>query len=187
MKTIEKVMLTIIIAGIAMKFLGIPGAGIILTLSVLLLSLLYYVLGFAFFNGIPISRLSEKNLTKTIPPRRMVGAIGAGLVISEILIGVLFKIQLWPLANLMLSIGLFLASIVLIIAVVRYLKKKDKLFYHPVFLRIGIALFIGFSLYFIPEISIVKLQFRNNPEVIQAYEKTGSLPGDTDSVPQDTN
>ena len=47
MRNIEKILGLAFLAGLIMKFTFIPGAGMVITISILLIETIYYFLGFA--------------------------------------------------------------------------------------------------------------------------------------------
>jgi len=169
MKTLEKVLGLLLMVGFILKLALISGSSILIVLPLLILSGIYFYLGFAFFNDIPLKVLFKKESYANISLFRILGTIGFGFSLSLITIGILFKIQLWKGANLDLLIGLVLISIITIVSLIKFLKNKDK-FYNRIFARIIII--GGFGLLFLltPEIKILKLQYRNHPRYIEAYE-----------------
>jgi len=52
MKTLEKILGVVVLLGLVLKVVFIPGASIILTLSLTILTLLYFPFGFALLNQI---------------------------------------------------------------------------------------------------------------------------------------
>ena len=177
MRNAEKILGLTFLAGLIMKFTFIHGAGIVITVSILSISIMYYFLGFALFNQIPLRAIFKKDSYKGKSSRRIIGAIGAGLAISMICNGVLLKIQDWPSGLSSLGLGLVLTSIVLVIAIVKFFKTRSN-YYILIFKRITVIGILGLILYFIPELSIVKFQFRNHPDYIKVYEQYVNNPKD---------
>jgi hypothetical protein len=67
-------------------------------------------------------------------------------------------------------IGLISTSIVLVIALIKFLKSKSN-YYTRIFKRIAIIGGFGLILFVVPELSIIKLQYKNHPLYIKAYEE----------------
>lgn len=149
MKKIELILGVIAIIGIVLKLFHIPGGAALTILSLLTLSVFYYVFSFALFNGIRLRDIFKKEAYKETNVRRIIGAILTGFDISTIIIGGLFKLQAWPGADVELLTGLVIAVIILIIAAIFYSRSKAE-FYKRIFGRIAIYGGIGLVLYFLP-------------------------------------
>lgn len=169
MRKLEKVLGLSIIISLFLKFQLIPYSGILLTLSLMTLALIYYPLGFAFFNEVRLRSVFKKESYKGITALRIIGAIGIGIGLSILCIGILFKLQHWGYSDINLMFGLIVTFIALIIVLIRLLKVKDN-FYTKILKRIMIMGGLGLILLFTPELSIIKIQFRNHPDYITMYE-----------------
>ena len=169
MRKLEKILGLVIIIAFVMKLALIPGGSILTVISLTILACIYYPLGFAFFNGIRLRQIFKKDSYKGITVLRIIEAIGVGIGLSVICIGILFKLQLWPGANTNLLTGLITTLIILIIALIRYLKSKSD-YYTLIFKRIAIIGGVGLIFTFLPDLTITKIQFRNHPDYIKAYE-----------------
>ncbi len=170
MKKFEKILGIVILISLIMKFSFIIGGDILTILSISLLILIYYPFGFAFFNQIRLRRVFKKDSYKGISGLRIIGAIGVGMGLSAICLGILFKLQHWPGSNINLLAGLVTTMIVLIIALIKYYKCKDN-YYKRIFKRIAIIGGLGLLLTVLPELTLEKIQFHNHPDYIKAYEK----------------
>lgn len=115
-----------------------------------ILSLFYFVLSLALFNGIHFKDILKKNSYQNISGKKLIGSVGLGIALSYIIIGIMFEIQSYPGADYILSIGIVSVGIIAIIAAVFYFKNKREAFYLRVFKRIVIYLIIGIILYFTP-------------------------------------
>jgi uncharacterized membrane protein len=141
----------------------------------MILACIYYPLGFAFFNKIKIKEIFKKSSYSDLSALRVLGAIGAGTALSTICVGILFKLQRWPGSDINLLAGLILSLIVLIIAIIRFVKSKD-LFYRQIFIRFSIIGIFGVLMYFTSTLSLVKIQYRQYPDYIKAYEEYSKNP-----------
>ena len=177
MRNTEKILGLTFLAGLIMKFAFIQGAGLVITVSILSIAIMYYFLGFALFNQIPLRAIFKKDSYKGKSTYRIIGAVGAGIGISMICNGILFKLQDWPFALSSLGWGLVLTSIILVIAIVKFFKTRSN-YYILIFKRIAVIGILGLILYFTPAMSIVKFQFRNHPDYIKVYEQYANNPKD---------
>ena len=176
---LEKILGIIVVIGLILKFTLIPGGGILLTLSLMTLACLYYPLGFALLNRIGFKQIFKKESYKGLSALRIIGAIGAGIAFSAICVGILFKLQHWTGANINLIAGLIPTLIVLVIALIKYLKAKGE-FYIGILKRIAIIGTLGLLFICISDLTIAKIQFRNHPDYIKAYEMYLDNPQDED-------
>jgi len=103
----------IIIIGCILKAFHLQGAAVMLTSGFLLFSLIFMPL-------IILSQLKEKKLIHAI----------AGLFLSTLIIGVLFKIMHWPFANFLISwsVTISLFGITPIYIISNYYTKTDDTF-----------------------------------------------------------
>ena len=180
MKLLEKILGVIIVIALIMKFAFIMGANILIVFAMSLLSVIYYPMGFAFFNGIRLRHVFKKTSYKGLNTWRIIGAIGAGMALSNLLIGILFKIMHYPVASLMLYSGIFTTVIILGISSVKYLKTKNE-FYKRILIRIAIIGGVALLLAIIPSMTITKLQYRNYPDYIEARQYWINHPNDEDA------
>ncbi len=127
MKKAEIILGIIAIAGIIMRLMAIPGGVILTLISLTVLSTLYYFLSFALLNGIRLRKIFKKESYAEINAQKIIAAILAGFSLSILTMGILFKIQSYPGANLMLIIGLVYIAIVALLSVTYYLRKKSAL------------------------------------------------------------
>ncbi|HRZ42067.1 MAG TPA: hypothetical protein P5228_05120 [Bacteroidales bacterium] len=169
MKKLEKILGLVIIIALLLKLVLIPGGSILTVISLTILACIYYPLGFAFFNGIRLRAIFKKDSYKGVSALRIIGAIGLGMGLAAICIGILFKLQHWPGGDTNLIAGLVTTLIILIIALIKYLKSKSD-YYKLIFSRIAIIGGFGLILAILPESTITKIQFRNHPDYIKAYE-----------------
>ena len=145
MRKLELITGIILIIALTMHFFLIPWISILFLFSSMILICLYYPLGFAFFNRIPIKHIFKKDSYRDISALRIIGSIGAGLGLSATCAGVLFKLLHYPGAELILLVGIVVNSITLLLAMIRYSKSKDT-FYTKIFKRIIVVGGFGFQL-----------------------------------------
>ncbi len=112
MKT-EKILALLALTGVILKFFHLEGATSLVFSSLFLLSVLYFPAAFYFF---PDKDMKQQNLALSIV---------AGIFLSVVPIGILFKIQHWEGAQLYLSVGL--VTIIVLLFVTYLLKTKAPL------------------------------------------------------------
>ena len=139
MKKLELIFTGLIFLGFIIRFTPIPGGSLTYTIGFLMLALLYYSLGFVYFNDIPIKKIFKKESYKGISVLRIIGAVGLGISLATVLIGILLLIHELPNGQQNLIIGLIFTGIVALISIYKLFKTKDK-FYKKALKRIG---FIG--------------------------------------------
>jgi len=169
MKTFEKIFWIIFVIGIIFKLKLWPFGATFITISLFPLYFFYLFFGFAFFNKIKLRNIFKKDSYKEISVLRIIGSIGAGIGLSAICIGILFKLMFWPEGDLRLYAGLIPTFTIAIIALVKFFRSKSD-FYKPILLRITIIGALGLPLCFVSDLEIVKFEYRNYPDYVKAYE-----------------
>ena len=175
MKKFELIVGLIAILGIFLKILHLPGSGILIMLTFAILSLFYYVFSFALFNGIELRDVFKNAFYKDTNAKRMIGAVGLGWTLSVIILGVLFKLQFFSGANMLLQRGLVTLVLILFIAIIFYFRNKAD-YYKRIFKRIAIYGGLGLVLYLTPTSTLVDMYYRNNPDYAELYKKVLASP-----------
>lgn len=160
-----------------MKLNFIPGGSIFALFALSTLACIYSILGFAIFNGIRLRQVFKKESYKGLTPLKIIGAIGVGWALSSTCMGILFKILQWSGAENILMLGLVQTLIVLIIALILFVKNKAP-FYKRIFKRIAIIGGFGLILSFVSNLTLVKIEFRNHPRYIEAFKEYQDNPED---------
>ena len=142
----EKSLGFVVIVALVFKYFHLQGGGILLTFSLMSLACLYYLFGFAFFNQIDLNGIFDKKSYQGISTFRILTAIGAGIGLSCICLGILFMFQHWPGANIILSAGLILTFIILFISLIRFFTTERADFYKLIFIRIAVIGGFGLTL-----------------------------------------
>jgi uncharacterized protein (TIGR02145 family) len=177
MKKLEKILGIVLIFALILKFNLITGHGILTVFSLTILSLIYFPFGFAFFSQIKLKRIFRKDSYQGLSALKIIGAFSAGIALSAVCMGILFRLQHYIGGELYLIIGLVSTFIVLIIALIKFVKNKTA-FYTRIFKRIAIIGGFGLILAIIPDLTIIKIAFRNHPDYIKAYENYMNNPQD---------
>ena len=97
----------------------------------------------------------------------MIGVIGLGFALSEIVIGILFKFQSWNGSTTYLIIGLIFTLIILLVALSAYSKNKASNFYKGIFARIFIVGGVGLLTLLTPSDLLRQVLHRDNPEILE--------------------
>ena len=175
MKILEKILAFGILISLILKFSLISGGDVLTLWTTLILACIYYTFGFLFFNQIRLRHIFKKASYKDVSALKIIFAIVTGLGLSIISLGSLFKLLNLSGADEMLMIGLIVTSIVLIISLTLFLKNNDTNSKFTLW-RVSIIGGIGVILMLTSELSIVKFQYRNHPDYIDAYAKYLSDP-----------
>jgi hypothetical protein len=177
MKKIELIFLLNVLFAIVAVLVNYPMAGQFLVVSVGILSVFYMYLGFTIFCDIPLSKMFKKETYADINKNRIVGAFALGMGISASLIGLLFKVLMWPNSQTQLQIGLVGLIVAGGISVWRFVLNKSD-FYIRVFIRLAIYIPVTAISLFIPKYAILEYQYRNYPAYVEAFKTNSENPND---------
>lgn len=165
------------IVGTAFRLLDISGGLVIITVSLSTLACFYYMFSFALFNDIRLRDIFKKTSYSNTSPKRIIVAIGLGSVISNVIIGSLFKTQVWPGSDPILKVGLPILGLILIVLLSRYyINKTDlnlKAFHVRAIKRILIYGGLGLILYLIPSSTFINA-FNIQSDEVQSIEEVTS-------------
>lgn len=171
MKKTEKVLTILMLTGAVMVYTDVAGGSILVTFPGLILSLLYFPLGFVLFNGISLKGIFKKISYAGTTTMDIVQAVIAGFVLSQALICVLYVVLHWTNMNLMGNIGLASSLICVLYAIVMLLLRKKKL-HREVLIRsvvIAIAIILGHFLF--KDISYVEREQKDFREFEQTHRQ----------------
>ena len=115
MKQLEKILIVIAVLGIILKLLDIQYSSLVLFISIVILSNIYFFLGFALFNNIRLRNILKPDSFNSIKPIRVVLTVGIGWGFSILSMGILFGILYYPMKVVFLVTGLILTTIFLLI------------------------------------------------------------------------
>ena len=165
MKLFEKITFALSLIGILLKLLLIRTGNPVLIISASLLSCIYFYFGFALINGVGFRAMFKKASYAPISGIRIVAGIGVGLFLSIVVIGSLFKLQIWMGSIEMITIGSTGLFVIFLAAGVVFLVKRKSLdaFYRGIFLRGAIAIIFAFIIFAIPSRSLIRIYHRDNP------------------------
>jgi len=168
---LEKIIGITALVGLILKYLLlISGVGIFITLSLVILADLYFLFGVALFNQIEFKQILKSDSYKEINKEQIIGSIGVGIALSMIFVGALFKLNHWPDSMVLLIIGTFISLVAAIVFIIKHFKTKEN-YYIRVLKRIAIIGTFGLILMCISNLTIARIQLRNNVDYMKAYEE----------------
>jgi hypothetical protein len=126
MKRLELIFALSSIISIGLNLFFISGGTFLVVCTLGTLSVFYFHFGFAIFNNIRLKGLFWKESYKEIRGLRIAGGIVAGAAISLATIGILFKIQNYPGAQIELIESAFFLLVVLVVSSIRVGVSKNK-------------------------------------------------------------
>lgn len=198
MKTTERILITIIVIGAVFKLLHWEGGDFFTLIGVSLLALFYFIFSFALLNKIKkkdrtppkssnaddptidsgiISDLISASNTNNRSTLHTLGAIGTGMALSTIIIGVLFKIMIWPGAEQQIIMGLVGIGIALILSFV-FVKTNPVPLFKNIIVRGVIIGSIGLIFSFISTKDILTWNYPDSPELVEAILESIEYPED---------
>lgn len=136
MRNLEITLIGTALVGVTFRLLHLQGSGLFIGVSMLLLSVIYLVFGFAILNNISLKGLFKKSSYVSFSILRIVFTILYGIVLSALVIGILFKIQHFPGGDLSFWFSIPLLVIGLFVATFRYvLESYRPKSYYPLLIR----------------------------------------------------
>jgi NAD/NADP transhydrogenase beta subunit len=148
MKKSELFFASLVLIALVLKLAHLPGSNFILVISLSYLSFLYFYLGFALFNNISLRQIPKRESYKKISTLRIIGAIGAGLALSQTAIGILFTLLRWPGANNLLQIGLIGLVLTGVLGAIKFSQTKAT-FYPDLLKRVVFSGVFGLILFLV--------------------------------------
>lgn len=179
MRKIELIIGLSSILSLVLNLLLVPGGGVLTVLTLSIYSMFYFALSFVLLNNIGLKSAFKKESYKGISTVRIIGSVATGIVLSITIIGILFKFQSYPGANLELINGLAGMIIVLIVTQIRYIKTRNKFYIH-VFKRLLIVGGFGLILILMPNGKLIDIKYRNHPEYAKALKNVTADPFNKD-------
>jgi hypothetical protein len=180
MKFLERFLLALSVISFLWFFSLTPGGAFMLMITLSLLSLFYFLFGLIFFSDIGLLQLFKGGL-KDVTAGMMIIGVFAGIVLSILAIGILFKLLDMPGAGNMLIIGIPCTIFMLCVAGV-YSQPPRKQLSKATFTRLLIFLALGIAVYMTPPMTFAKMQYREHPLYIQAYENYQQNPQDPELI-----
>lgn len=149
MKKLEILLIAGAVVGLILVLLNTPLSSLIVSLFFVALGLLYFYLGFALFNGIRLRNIFKADSYKGVGPWRIALAIGTGIALSNLTMGYMYSILIFPMADTLLAFGIVLAVIMIVLALIKNTRDKEP-FYRTIILRCLVFLVIAIAFLLIP-------------------------------------
>ena len=147
-----------------------PQSDLIITLSILILAILYFVFGYSLINGIGMTKAFKKDQLSSLSGLKKTGGVLTGFLFSFLLIGILFKFQRWPGGSYNLMVGL-IGLIPVLIIVVAKLTKTQSDYYKQLLTKIALIGTVSLILFFTSEITLLEIKNRDYPEYVKAEKE----------------
>lgn len=170
MRKLEILLTGLFLISFTLFFIDIPGGSLFGVAHIISLSLLYLLFGFAIFNKISLRKILKESSYANTSKQRIFGTICLGIALSITLMGILFRLMFWPGSTFNLSFGLILLVIIMILSIVKFMKNNSS-FYKMIMLRITLFGSFALLLFAIPQMALVKIKYRNDPTLIEAFRK----------------
>ncbi len=178
MKT-EKALGSIAIMGIFFRIMNYAGGDFLMFFGLITLSF-YYYFGFSIFNDIEGRNIFKKDAYKDISIGKIIGSVLLGFSLSAVLMGIIFKLNIYPGALLTQLSGLIPLLIISIIAFIKFLKNNE-VFYKKALIRSVIIGGFGLLVLFTPVNTLIDIYYRTVPEYAEAYKKVQDNPNDEEA------
>lgn len=149
MKKLELILIAGAGLGLLMALFNVPTYTIVISVFFLVLSLLYFYLGFALFNGIHLRKIFTADSYMGLGSWRIGVAIGTGIAISQITIGIMSTVLDYPMAKTLIQVGLVFTAVMLLVASMRSAKEKHQ-FYRNIILRCAVFIIIAIIFLLLP-------------------------------------
>lgn len=164
MKLIERLLWIIAALALAMKVMHLPLSSFLLIISISTLMMLYFFLSWLL---LPSPTRKDQVLALSIL---------AGVGISIALMGVLFKLQRWPLSGFHLLLGgTWLAGIAIAAGVVRSSRAALRAYTKGLLIRIIPLLAACCLLYALPGATLTAFYYRDEPEIGRLWIQHDSI------------
>ncbi len=177
MKKPEIILTALVVVALTMNYLRIPFGGVLSVLSISGLAVYYYPIFPLTVTGNSLSKLFSGAKSKEI----LLYAFLTGIGLAILLLGLLFKVQLWPMANELLTVGLFSTVALMAVNAVRF-KKSGKEVFKGLLIRCSVGFFVGSLAYMIPNDALLQHHFGDNPEYIEAYREWTQDPNNPEKI-----
>lgn len=166
MRILEIILSILILLAIGMNFALYPGGNFIMLCATSILSLLYFFLGFILFVDRRLRDIGKASTFKNIGALKLIFAIVTGVALSTLVLGILFRINFYPGAYLMVLLGLMVTLPVLMISIIaKILGVKDLT---TTLSRTVVWGILGIALYLWPLQKHLAFQYRNHPGYVEA-------------------
>ncbi len=177
MRKFETIFLLAIVLGLLLKFTHLPGASILIVVCFSVLAVFYQYFSFAFLHKVPLKLAFKK---ESYPPQRgktLPLSIFSGIALSVSAVALMFKLQHWPGANVLLMVGIFANA--LSFGFAAFLRKQNDLpMLNKTLVRNGLATAFCLVFFIFGTAILLDFNYRNHPDYIQATKDLQASPTD---------
>lgn len=165
MKKLEPILLVCILAGTVLKVLSLPFASVLLILGLSSLSVLYIK--------------AARSLFPTPTPQDQLPGLSTatGLALGLAMVGMLFKVQLWPMSGIYLLVGIVsLTALGLWLTLKGSERPELGPYFGGLLRRVVPALAASVLLYFVSDRALLNHYYRDQPGRAELIERLHNAP-----------
>jgi hypothetical protein len=175
MKKTEIILIALYLLSIVLKFIPAPLSNILFILVSSILATIYMMVGTPVLNNLTIKKTIEP---QALQASQVISAMITSSAISVTLIGIMFYIQRWPGSTLFIFLGVFSLLIGIVISFF-IIRNKFPTLFKNILIRSFIFGTLGLLCFFISTRQLVSIQYRNQPQIRDAYFDVFDHPGDS--------
>lgn len=157
------------VVGIIFRALHFPVSSLLVVISLSVLSILYFIGSYFLFTA---KTDTPGGSSSTI---EILNTIFTGLILAAVVIGVMFKVQIWPASQDLLGSSL-LALGVLLVFQLAMKSRLEKWMVDRIFRRVVFIGGVGLLLYLIPAVWLIDIYYSHRPEFAKALKEYISDP-----------
>lgn len=165
MRKFETIFLLAIVLGLLLKFTHLPGASILIVVCLSVLAVFYQYFSFAFLHKVPLKLAFKK---ESYPPQRgktLPLSIFSGIALSVSAVALMFKLQHWPGANVLLMVGIFANA--LSFGFAAFLRNQNDLpMLNKTLVRNGLVTAFCLVFFIFGTAILLDFNYRNHPDYI---------------------
>lgn len=174
MKHLERITGLFALSTLILRLYDGPTFSLPMLMTMLLLSFMHFYLSIGLFNGIRLRQLFDKTQYVELSRGQVIASIVAGLGLSAITVGVLFKLMYWAGANEMILVGCFLLLGPLGYSVLNFKAKAQTA--KNILLRGILIGGVGLVIFTTPKDTLLSMLYREHPGYVEAYKNAMKEP-----------
>lgn len=155
MKKLERILIAFLVFSLILKFFAIPFGGIFLVVSLSAIAFFYFYFGRAIFNGIDLKNSFKNESYQEVPSSIITISKIAGIGISLVCIGAMFRLNYWMYSAMLSIIGLGITLVMSVITLTVW-KKSKNVTYQRIFKRVVVVSLFGLLISFTSQINHAK-------------------------------
>ncbi|MEO0471928.1 MAG: hypothetical protein AAF206_20040 [Bacteroidota bacterium] len=174
MKHLERITGLFALATLILRLFDGPKFSLPMLGTMLLLSFMHFYLSIGLFNGIRLRQLFDKTQYIDLSRGQIIASIVAGLGLTAITLGVLFKLMYWPGSNELILAGGFLLLGPLIFSLLNF--QKIAFTAKSILIRAVLIGGVGLSIFFTPKDTLLSMLYRDHPGYVEAFKNAMAEP-----------